>query len=51
MAFRAYDPCDACATHALPGTMPLILTVRNREGQAVASLTRGSDGYIVRTTR
>lgn len=23
MAFRAYDPCLACATHALPGQMPL----------------------------
>jgi F420-non-reducing hydrogenase large subunit len=23
MAFRAYDPCLACASHALPGRMPL----------------------------
>jgi len=23
MAFRAYDPCFACATHSLPGGMPL----------------------------
>ena len=23
MAFRAYDPCLACATHTLPGRMPL----------------------------
>jgi len=23
MAFRAYDPCFACATHTLPGHMPL----------------------------
>ena len=23
MAFRAYDPCLACATHSLPGQMPL----------------------------
>jgi F420-non-reducing hydrogenase large subunit len=23
MAFRAYDPCLACATHSLPGRMPL----------------------------
>jgi len=51
MAFRAYDPCDACATHATPGAMPLILTVRNREGEAVASLTRGPDGHIVKTTQ
>ena len=23
MAFRPYDPCHACATHTLPGKMPL----------------------------
>jgi F420-non-reducing hydrogenase large subunit len=23
MAFRAYDPCFACATHTLPGGMPI----------------------------
>ncbi len=26
MAFRAYDPCLACASHALPGEMPLVVT-------------------------
>jgi F420-non-reducing hydrogenase large subunit len=48
MAFRAYDPCNACATHALPGSMPLVLTVRNRQGQLLASLTRNSDGHILK---
>ena len=23
MAFRAFDPCYSCATHCLPGQMPL----------------------------
>ena len=23
MAFRAFDPCYSCATHSLPGEMPL----------------------------
>jgi F420-non-reducing hydrogenase large subunit len=23
MAFRAYDPCNGCASHSLPGSMPL----------------------------
>ena len=23
MAFRSYDPCFGCATHTLPGQMPL----------------------------
>ena len=27
MAFRAYDPCFACATHALPGGMPLEVNI------------------------
>ncbi|MFW6134162.1 MAG: Ni/Fe hydrogenase subunit alpha [Elusimicrobiota bacterium] len=27
MAFRAYDPCLACATHSLPGQMPLELKI------------------------
>jgi F420-non-reducing hydrogenase large subunit len=48
MAFRAYDPCHACATHSLPGTMPLLLTVRAPGGEAVATFTRGADGHVVR---
>jgi F420-non-reducing hydrogenase large subunit len=27
MAFRAYDPCLACASHALPGRMPLRIDI------------------------
>ncbi len=27
MAYRAYDPCIACATHALPGQMPLEIVI------------------------
>jgi F420-non-reducing hydrogenase large subunit len=49
MAFRAYDPCNACATHALPGAMPLVVSLRNREGRTVASLARSSNGCIVRS--
>ena len=33
MAFRAYDPCFSCATHSLPGEMPLILEIRNPDGE------------------
>ena len=35
MAFRAYDPCFGCATHALPGSMPLEVTIRNASGDVV----------------
>jgi F420-non-reducing hydrogenase large subunit len=33
MAFRAYDPCLSCATHTLPGQMPLELVVRDHQGE------------------
>ena len=38
MAFRAYDPCFGCATHALPGQMPLELRVRDAHGRVVEVL-------------
>lgn len=48
MAFRAYDPCHGCATHSLPGSMPLVLRVYNREGGVVATLKRDFDGHVHR---
>src|SRR5512136_2064775 len=41
MAFRAYDPCFGCATHSLPGQMPLEVTVRDATGTVVEKLRRG----------
>ncbi len=38
MAFRAYDPCLGCATHSLPGQMPLEVTIRDADGQVVEVL-------------
>ena len=40
MAFRAYDPCFGCATHSLPGQMPLEVTLRNSDGETVDVLRR-----------
>lgn len=40
MAFRAYDPCFSCATHHLPGTMPLMVNFRDKEGNVIRSLSR-----------
>ena len=31
MAFRAYDPCFACATHSLPGQLPLMIELYDHE--------------------
>jgi F420-non-reducing hydrogenase large subunit len=38
MAFRAYDPCFGCATHSLPGKMPLEVTIRDAAGRPVEVL-------------
>ena len=38
MAFRAYDPCFGCATHSLPGQMPLQVTIRDANGEPVEVL-------------
>jgi len=36
MAFRAYDPCFGCATHSLPGEMPLEVIVHDaRSGEVL----------------
>ncbi len=40
MAFRVYDPCLSCATHALPGNMPLVVRVRDGTGKLLATLRR-----------
>jgi F420-non-reducing hydrogenase large subunit len=36
MAFRAYDPCLGCATHSLPGQMPLVVRIRDFDGTVLA---------------
>ncbi len=38
MGFRAYDPCNACATHSLPGRVPLEINVYNKNGDLVKRL-------------
>jgi len=40
MAFRAYDPCNACATHSLPGDMPLHIRIRDEHGNLIDELKR-----------
>jgi F420-non-reducing hydrogenase large subunit len=40
MAFRAYDPCFGCATHSLPGEMPLIVEIRDLRGALVREIRR-----------
>ncbi len=36
MAFRAYDPCFGCATHTLPGKMPMAVRILNANGEVLA---------------
>jgi F420-non-reducing hydrogenase large subunit len=44
MAFRAYDPCNACASHALPGELPLVVTLRGPDGAVRGVLRRRVPG-------
>jgi F420-non-reducing hydrogenase large subunit len=39
MAFRAYDPCHACATHAI-GETPLIVEIRTSENELLRRIER-----------
>ncbi len=43
MAFRSYDPCFGCATHSLPGQMPLEVTIRKANGEVVDVLKQYID--------
>ena len=43
MAFRSYDPCFGCATHFLPGQMPLEIRIRDAEGEVVEVLQQYCD--------
>jgi F420-non-reducing hydrogenase large subunit len=40
MAWRAYDPCFGCATHYLPGRMPMEVIIRNSRGDIIRKLSR-----------
>lgn len=41
MAFRAYDPCFSCATHSLPGQMPMIVNILDSKANIISSGKRG----------
>jgi F420-non-reducing hydrogenase large subunit len=40
MAFRLYDPCFSCATHFLPGKMPLTVLLHDSRGEIQRVLRR-----------
>jgi F420-non-reducing hydrogenase large subunit len=40
MAFRAYDPCLGCATHSLPGHLPLKANIYDRQKNLVRQLVQ-----------
>ena len=49
MAFRAYDPCLSCATHSLPGAMPLEVVLRDLQGRELGKLLRDGKGVDTRS--
>jgi len=40
IAFRAYDPCLACATHSITGSIPLKVDIFDNEGKLITSLQK-----------
>ncbi len=40
MGFRSYDPCMSCATHSLPGQMPLEVVIRDAQGNEIERLSQ-----------
>ncbi|MBM4175615.1 MAG: Ni/Fe hydrogenase subunit alpha [Ignavibacteria bacterium] len=40
MAFRAYDPCFGCATHSLPGQMPMVVRIFDSKGNLLNERSR-----------
>jgi len=38
MAFRAYDPCFACATHNMPGQIPIEINIHNSDGKIIRTI-------------
>ncbi len=40
MAYRAYDPCFGCATHSLPGQMPLEVVIYDSQGRELDRLSQ-----------
>ncbi len=43
MAFRSFDPCYGCATHTLPGEMPLEVVLYDLEGNVLDRKSRNMD--------
>jgi F420-non-reducing hydrogenase large subunit len=43
MAFRAYDPCFGCASHSLPGHLPLQVRLINHEHHVVQTLVQNHE--------
>ncbi|MEN2975296.1 MAG: Ni/Fe hydrogenase subunit alpha [Candidatus Caldarchaeales archaeon] len=38
MAFRAYDPCHACGTHSLPGSIPIKIYLYDNNGRLLKTI-------------
>jgi F420-non-reducing hydrogenase large subunit len=48
MSFRAYDPCFACATHTVPGELPLKLNIRKADGTLIRTIDHGKEPGVDR---
>lgn len=50
MAFRAYDPCNGCATHAIGQAAPIFIELRGQRGNLIETIERDANGKVRRTT-
>ncbi|MEM0492558.1 MAG: Ni/Fe hydrogenase subunit alpha [Candidatus Thermoplasmatota archaeon] len=51
MAFRAYDPCFACATHLLPGGLPFDIVIHDKKKQMYRiAYNDNKEGLIIRVS-
>lgn len=48
MAFRAYDPCNGCATHAEDGSLCTWVEIRDLRNDLLLRLTRDRNGNVFR---
>lgn len=51
MAFRAYDPCFGCATHTVPGGMPLVVHIHDAGGRVRVVTREGTTEDYERSLR
>lgn len=40
MTYRAYDPCHACGTHSLPGSLPIVVNIYDADKKLIKTIDK-----------